>query len=58
MWIIFKVFTDFVTISLLLYVWLFDPEEYETLVLQPGLKPIPSVLKGEVLTTGQPGKSQ
>ena len=38
--------------------WLFDPEEYETLVLRPGLQPIPSALECEVLTTGPPGKSQ
>ena len=25
---------------------------------QPGIKPPPAVLKGEVLTTGPPGKSQ
>ena len=37
--------------------WFFGPEAGEILALQPEIKLVPSALKGEVLTTGPPGKS-
>ena len=37
--------------------WLFGLKECEILALQLGIKPTPSSLEGEVLTTGLPGKS-
>ena len=37
--------------------WLFGQKECEILALQLGIKPTPSSLEGEVLTTGLPGKS-
>ena len=48
----FKVFIEFVTILLSLMLWL------EGLAPQPGIEPAPPALEGEVLTTGQPEKSQ
>ena len=54
---IFKVFIEFVTILLLLYVFCFGHEACGILALRPGIKPTPPALKGEVLTTGPPGKS-
>ena len=47
----FKVFIEFVTILLSLMLWL------EGLAPQPGIEPAPPALEGEVLTTGQSGKS-
>ena len=59
MWIIFKVFTEFVTTLLLFHVlfW-FDCEACGTLAPQPRIKPVPPALEGKVLTTGLSGKSQ
>ena len=56
---IFKVFTWFVTISFLFYVLVFWPRGTwcGILVPRPGLEPSPPALEGEVLTTGQQGKS-
>ena len=53
MWTIFKVFIEFVTILLLFYVWFFGYEACRILGPGPGI----AALKGEVLTTGPPGKS-
>ena len=55
MWIILKIFIEFVTILLLFYVldfWprgMWDP--------QPGIQPAPPAVEGEVLMTGPPEKS-
>ena len=38
--------------------WVSGPEAYGILVPQPGIKPTPSALKSEVLTTGPPAKSR
>ena len=38
--------------------WFFGPETCGILTSQPGIEPVSSVLEGEVLTTGLPGKSQ
>ena len=55
---IFKVFTEFVTVLLLFYVLcFFGPKAYGILAPQLGIEPEPLALEGEVLTTGQPGKS-
>ena len=35
----------------------FDSQAYGVLAPQPGIKPSPPALEGEVLTTGPPGKS-
>ena len=40
------------------YILVLDHEAYEILAPQPGIKPTPPSLEGEVLTTGLPGKSQ
>ena len=37
--------------------WFFGWEAYEIIDPRPGIELIPSVLEGEVLTTGPPGKS-
>ena len=37
--------------------WLFGLEAWGIPVPQPGIKPVPSALEAEVLTTGPPGKS-
>ena len=60
MWTILKVFMYFVTILLLIYVFgiFFGLEAFGILAFQPGIEPIPLALKGEVLTTEPPGKSQ
>ena len=60
MWIIFKVFTEFVTILLPFCVWFFGPGHMWDLrppTPPPGIKPTPLALEGKVLTTGPPGKS-
>ena len=44
MWAIFNVFIEFITILLLFYVSVFWP--------RPGIKPAPTALEDEVLTTG------
>ena len=71
MWTIFKVFIDFVTISLCFGFW---PTEFVTILLPfpvslfwpwdmwhlssgPGIQPAPRASKGEALATGPPGKS-
>ena len=38
--------------------WLLGPKACRILAYQPGFKPIPHALEGELLTTGLPGKSQ
>ena len=58
MWIIFKVFIEFVTIFLLLNILgFFGTEACGILAPWPGIEPAPPPLEGEVLTTGPPGKS-
>ena len=58
MWKIFKVFIEFVTISLLLYVLIFfDCEACEMLAPQPGTEAAPPALEGKVLIAGLPRKS-
>ena len=54
MWIIFKVFIEFVTISLLFSVLVFWPRGMWD--PPPGIEPTLPALEGEVLTTGLPGK--
>ena len=59
MWTIFKLFIEFVTIQLLnLYDLVFGHEVHEILAPKLGIDPTPTVLEGEVLTTGPAGKSQ
>ena len=57
MWIIFKVFIEFVTILLLCYALVFWHEACGILAPRPGIEPTPPALEGEVLTTGPPGRS-
>ena len=58
MWTIFKVFIEFFTILLMFYVFgFFGHEVGGILAPQPGIKPSPSALEGNILTTGPPGKS-
>ena len=38
--------------------WFFSPEANGILVPQPGIKPRPPALEGEVLATGAPGRSR
>ena len=53
MWTIFKVFSEFVTVLLLLYVLGFwGPEACGMLAFRPGIEPAPPSLKGRVLSTG------
>ena len=54
MWTTFKVLIEFVTIFSLFYVLAFG--DMGILALRPGIEPITPALKGEVLTTRQPGK--
>ena len=55
---IFKVFTEFVTILLLFYVYgFFGHKACGILAPWPGIEPTPPPVKGEVPTTGPPGKS-
>ena len=37
--------------------WIFDPEACKILSPQPGIKPAPLALEGEILTAGPPEKS-
>ena len=53
----FFVFAEFATTFFLFYILIFDLEACGILALQPGIKPIPLALEGEVLTTGLPGNS-
>ena len=57
MWIIFKIFIEFATTLLLFYVfWFFGPKACDILAPRPGIEPSPSVLEGEIITTGSPEK--
>ena len=57
-WVISKVFIEFVTILFLLFLFcFFDPEACGILTPWPGIKPAPPALEGEVLTARLPGKS-
>ena len=58
MWTIFKVFIEFFTTSALAFFFFFGCEICGVLAPQPGIKPVPPALQGEVLTTGPSGKSQ
>ena len=53
----FKAFIEFVTILLLFHVLSFWLEACRNLAPQPGMEPLPPALKGEILTTGPPGKA-
>ena len=57
MWIILKVFIEFVTILLCFKFWDFGYEVRGVLAPQPGMEHIAPALEDEVLTTGPPGKS-
>ena len=57
MWTIFIVFIEFVIILLLFYVSAFWPQGLWYVSSPIWTEPIPSALKGEVFTTGPPGKS-
>ena len=57
-----KIFIEFLAILLLSFVhfgsvWFFGQEACGTLAPWPGIEPTPPALGGEVLTTGQPGKT-
>ena len=52
-----KVFIEFSTILLLVYVLVFGLKTCGILAPKPGTEPTASALEGEVLTTGLPGKS-
>ena len=54
---IFKVFIEFVTISLLFMFWLFGHEACRIFDPQPEIATAPPTLEGGVLTTGSPRKS-
>ena len=57
MWSIFKVFIEFVTILLLLYVLVFWPQDMcGILASHPETDPTPAALEGKVSATGPPGK--
>ena len=56
MWVILKVFIEFVSLLLLFYILFFGHKGYGILTLGPGIKPSPPALEGEFLTTGPPGK--
>ena len=54
-----KVFIESVTTLLLLFMfWFFGQESCGILIHQPGIKPAPPALEGEMLTTVLPGKSR
>ena len=53
-----KVFIEFVTILLLSYGLVFDPETCGILASWSGIETTPPTLEDEGLTTGPPGKSQ
>ena len=52
---IFKVFVDFVTTLLLLYVLVFVPKTCGILTPRAGSKPTPPALEGEALTPDRRG---
>ena len=58
MWTVFKVFTESVNNIVSILFWFLGYEACGISAPQPGIKPTPSALEGEVLTTGLPGKSQ
>ena len=61
MWIIFKVFIEFVTILLPFFMFwfiFFGCTAHKILAFWPRIEPVSPALKAEVLTTGPPGKSQ
>ena len=55
--IIFQVFIEFVTVSLLSSALVFGCEVCGILASQPGTEPPPAASEGKVLTTGPQGKS-
>ena len=57
MWTVFIVFIEFVIILLLFYVLALWPQGLWYVSSPIWTEPIPSALKGEVFTTGPPGKS-
>ena len=57
MWTIFKVFIEYVTILLPLYVLVLGREACGILAPWPGIEPGLPTLEGGVLSTGPPGKS-
>ena len=58
MWTICKVFIEFVTILLLLFMFLFfGPKACGILAPPPGIKPTSPALEGKVITSGPSGKS-
>ena len=57
MWIIFKIFIEFVTILFLFYgFFFFGPKACQILAPWPGIKPGFPALEGAVLITGLPGR--
>ena len=57
MWIIFKVFIEFVIKFLLFYVLVFWPQEWRIFASQPAIKSAHPALVGKVLNIVSPGKS-
>ena len=58
MWIIFKVFIEFVTIVLLFFMFcFFGQEACGILAPRARIEPAPPALESEILTPGPPGKS-
>ena len=58
MWTILKVFVEFVTIFLLLFMfWIFGHEAGGILAPPLGIEPMPPALEGELLITGPQRKS-
>ena len=59
MWTIFKLFIEFVTILLLLFMsCVFGGKACGILAVCPGIEPTPPTEEGQVLTTGPLGKFQ
>ena len=54
---LFKLFIEFLTILLLVYVLVFWPRGIEISAPRSGIKPVPPASEGKVLTTG-PGEPQ
>ena len=57
MWIVFKVFIEFVMILFWFWLGFFGHKARGILAAWPGVKPTPPALEGEVLTNGPLGKS-
>ena len=57
LWTILKIFLEFVTVLHLFMFWFFGQEACEVLDPWAGIQLESPALKGEVLTTGPPGKS-